>query len=190
MKKKTSTTSAIVVMITIFVVILGWYVVAPGYKESKEEKEKLEGQVIILQEKLAWLDETETSLNAGEETFSKLFVSVPSEDRDEPNAIAELEAIALKHGLVIPSIGFADLASKKNNLYDENPEVIIPGSRVSITIVLEGSFEDVSGFIESVEKSVKFMNIRSFTYAKGENSETSLSLEIEAYAQNSESEEI
>lgn len=189
MKKKPSTTSALVAIITIFVVILGWYVVAPGYKESKDEKEKLEGQVITLQEKLAWLDETETSLKSGEETFSKLFVSVPSDDRDEPNAITELEAIALQYGLIIPSISFTDV-SPRASIDDQDLEVSIPGTRVSIALVLEGSFENVSGFIESVEKSVKFMNIRSFTYAMGENPETSLSMEIEAYAQNNKDDEI
>jgi len=181
MKDKASTSTTLAVVLTVFAVLLSWYIIAPGYRIARNEKTELEDEIVVLQEKLNWLENAEAALSSGEATFNKMLVSVPTDGRDEPNAIAELEAIGLKHNLTIPTISFADV-SVVGGEFDE-AEVSIPGSKVSISLVIDGSFDDVSGFIASVENSVKFMNIRSLTFAIGETTESSLSLEIEAYAQ-------
>ena len=181
MNKKNSTSIYVPVILTICVVIVAWYLIAPGYMDAKYEKQELENEVISLNERLSWLKDADSRLESSSSTFDKLLISVPSEDMDEPNAIAELEAIALKHNLSIPAIAFSGYSDSGDEDVDQT---YVPADRVSITMSLEGGFEELSSFIADLEKSVKFMNIRSFTFS--DNGETkSLSVDIEAFAQTS-----
>lgn len=186
MNSKSSVTTILPVVLTILMLLIAWYVVAPGFRAAKQEKTNLEDEVVSLQERLAWLEDAETGMESAEATFDKLFISVPSLGNDEPNAISELEAIALRHNLQIPSIGFSEAVSDEF-AYDENiDEDPISAARASISLSVEGGFDEISSFILDIENSVKFMNVKSLTLIPGTENETSLTLEIEAYSQPSD----
>jgi Tfp pilus assembly protein PilO len=179
MKEKSQQTiylNILVAVLTAVVLITAWKVVAPSYSSEKSRKIELENEVALARQRLEWLDSSKAELAANKELLNQLFVAVP-EDSDAPNLISELEAIAIKNSLVIPSIGIQD------NSQESLETGLSISNTVTISLSVTGNFENINAFINSLEKSVKFMNIQSLTYSNSEESGTSISLEVEAYKQ-------
>ncbi|OGD63150.1 hypothetical protein A2215_01670 [Candidatus Berkelbacteria bacterium RIFOXYA2_FULL_43_10] len=166
----------LIAVLTAVVLITTWKVVAPSYSSEKSRKIELENEVALAKQRLLWLDTSKAELVKNKELVDQLFVAVPK-DIDAPNSISELEAIAVKNSLAIPSIGIQD------NSGSDTETGLTLSNTVTISLSVTGEFENINSFIASLEKSVKFMNIRSLTYSNSAESGTSISLEIEAYKQ-------
>jgi Tfp pilus assembly protein PilO len=168
-------------VLTAVVLITTWKVVAPGYAQEKSRKLELENEIGLAKQRLDWLDASKTELLKNKDLLDQLFVAVPK-DSDAPNLISELEAIAIKNSLVIPSIGISDGESAEGESATASASNLL-----AITLSVNGNFENINNFLASLEKSVKYMNVTSLTYSNSVESGTSISLEIEAYEQVSQS---
>ena len=64
MKKKATTSSALAVILTVFVVALVWYLITPGYKAAKTENEEISNELVTLQEKIDWIEDVNRCLES------------------------------------------------------------------------------------------------------------------------------
>jgi Tfp pilus assembly protein PilO len=107
-------------------------------------------------------------------------VAVPG-DKDSPNLITELEAMALKYKIIIPAIQIADGSKAAASATSATESA--SANAVSVSIAINGSFENLNAFVASIEKDIRFMNIKSLSITSNEEdpNKMSLTLQIEAY---------
>ncbi|OQA04353.1 MAG: Pilus assembly protein, PilO [bacterium ADurb.Bin400] len=110
--------------------------------------------------------------------MEKLFVAIPSK-ADEPNLISELEAVAKKHQLIIPTISIST-GDENGSASMSDGSTASPTNRVRVSFSVTGNFDSLSQFVASVEKDLRFSNIKNINIAASED-EMSLSLSIDVY---------
>ena len=205
-----TTTNMVAVLLTIAVIVLAWKLVLPNYFSHKNNLVALESEVSAAKAKLESLDKARADIASVKSTADQIMVSVPK-GKDEPDLISELEAIGVKNGIVIPTIDIAEATSQTSETgviaqtaaapatVSQGAENAISGTGTSgeavtaettqgvpfiVSFTVTGSFENLNGFITSLEKSVRFMNIQSFTYeVLKEGGGDSLAVQIEVYQQ-------
>lgn len=207
---KSTTANMIAILLTIAVIVLNWKIVLPNYFSHKGNLTALEEEVNAAKTKLESLDQARADIAAVKSTADQIMVSVPK-GKDEPNLISELEAIAIKNNIVIPSIDIAEESIQAGEpaviaqtaaapaTVSEGAENVAEGTETldqtaaaetakglpfTISFTVSGSFEELNGFIAGLEKSVRFMNIQSLTYEVLKEGEgNSLAVQIEVYQQ-------
>lgn len=135
----------------------------PSYRANQEALAKAELETDSAYARLTSLQEAKTDLYELGEIVDKIFVAIPG-DKDEANLIAELEATAAKYGIVIPSI----------QISDEN--ATLSTNAIPVAFAISGTFEGVSQFISSLEKDIRFTDIKSITLS---NADSTMSLSIQ-----------
>ena len=186
MKKNDNSTvlNSVAVILTILVLVVTWKLILPNYVSNRAETLSLENQIINAQAKIDALDQTSSELSGMDNVYKAITVAV-SDDADEANLISELEAIALKNSIVLPAISISRVDPNTTSVQTADSTVLaVPtsASPITISINVNGSFEQLNGLVSALEKSVKFMNIKSLNYSAGEGSTLSLALQIEAYS--------
>jgi len=205
MKASGSTTSnTVAVILTIGVLVLAWKMVLPAYYDHKVNLDDLTAEVDAAKAKLESIEKSKSELNAIKPITDQLLVAVP-QGPDEPDLISELEAIAVKNNIVIPSISIDtkgteggdntgsttptesnQAAPDTANQNEENVAVTqsesSSGTPVIITLSVSGNFDNLNGFMTGLENSVRFMNIIGLTYGTDtETGDLTLALQIQAY---------
>jgi len=171
-------------LLTIACFLLAWYIVLPNYYKAKGELDVLEEEVLAARAKYSSLETTKKDLASMTDVMDLIYVSV-SEGTDEPNLITELEAISIKHELTIPSISISDptAGGEEDEYYfsDSDDTGTVYGA-VQVSFSVAGEFAKLNEFIASLEKSVKFMNIKSLSYSSSEGDNLIyLSIQLETY---------
>lgn len=210
---KSTTADMIAILLTIAVIILAWKIVLPNYFSHKNNLIALESEVSAAKAKLESLDKARVDIAAVKSTADQIMVSVPK-GKDEPDLISELEAIGVKNGIVIPSMDIAEASAETSGTSNTGvvaqtaaaPATVSQGAENAVTgtgtsgeaataettkgapfivsFTVNGSFENLNGFIAGLEKSVRFMNIQSFTYEVLKEGEgNSLAVQVEVYQQ-------
>ncbi len=179
-KSNFSTSAFLPVLLTVACFLVAWYMVLPNYYESKGELDVLETEILASRAKYNSLEETKTDLLSISDVLNLIYVSV-SNDADEPNLITELEAIAIKHELIIPTINISDpTASLGEEYYYDDSESTYGVVQVSFSVA--GDFARLNEFIGSLEKSIKFMNIQSLSYTSSSDENIIyLNIQLETY---------
>lgn len=205
MKATGSTTSnTIAVILTFGVLVLAWKMVLPAYFDHKVNLNNLTSEVDAAKAKLDSIEKSKSELNAIKPITDQLLVAVP-QGPDEPDLISELEAIAVKNNIVIPSIAIDTKGTEggestgSNTTAESNPAATntasqseenvtatesesSSGTPVIITLSVSGNFENLNSFMTGLESSVRFMNIIGLTYGTDtETGELTLALQIQAY---------
>lgn len=166
------------VLLTVGMVIISWQIISPSYHANTQKINALDSEITNAQAKLDSLDEARKGLSSIDSAYNIISVAVP-DNTDEPNLITELEAIATKHNIVLPSISISAGSSANSE-----ETVIQAGSPITISISVSGKFDQLNDFITDLEKSVKFFNIKNMNYAYGEDGILSLSLSIQAHSRS------
>jgi len=184
-KNNSSSLNILAVVLTLGLVIIAWKLISPSYASNSQSLKSLENEITNAQAKLDSLDKTRNDLSTIESTYNIISVAIP-EDNDEPNLITELEAIAVKNSLTIPSISISG-ESEETAAYEDDglSSYNQTGTPISINMSVSGTFEQLNEFIGALEKSVKFMNITDLNFAYSEDGGLSLSISIEAYKRSS-----
>lgn len=182
--KSNNTTSLniIAILFIAILLIISWKLILPSYAANSDKLQTLDMEITNAQAKLDSLDEVRNDLSSIDATFEKISVAIP-DGADEPNLITELEAIAVKNGIVLPSVSITEESASDSN-YDEDASQAQYGVPISISFSVTGSFDSLNQFIVDLEKSIKFLNITDLNYAYSEDGNISLSLVIEAYGQS------
>lgn len=204
-----TTSNTIAVILTIAVLVLAWKMVLPAYYSHKSNLDSLSQEVDAAKTKLDSIEKSKSELNAIKPITDQLLVAVPK-GPDEPDLISELEAIAIKNNIVLPSITIdtqsseseqGSSASSSNETMQQSaatPATVSTtentaessvtanesssGAPILITLSVSGSFDNLNNFMTGLENSVRFMNITGLTYGTDtETGDLTLSLQIEAY---------
>ncbi|MDD4877134.1 MAG: type 4a pilus biogenesis protein PilO [Dehalococcoidales bacterium] len=184
MKKKSNNAfyAGVTVIIVISSFLYTWKFIIPKFSDNKSKSAQLDVDISSASKKLDSLKKAQTTLTQLGDIPTQLSVAVP-EDKDMPNLITELEAIAAKYKIVLPTISVNDSgAAAAGSLASSTPT---SPNAVTIDISAPGSFEGITGLIADLEKDIRFMNIKtvSITSTKDDTGTiiTSVSLQIEAY---------
>lgn len=173
-----------------FLIIAGsfgysWKVIVPQYQENQSSLDQADNETRAAKLKLESLKTAKTSLDQLGDIVNQMFIAIP-EDKDTPNLITELEAVAAKQNIVLPSIQISDSLSGSATAI-ANGEVS-SSNAISVSLSVEGSFQDLHNFIAALEKDIRFMNITSVSLTKAsETGNMSLSIELEVYQRSSSS---
>lgn len=179
-----TTYNTLAVILTIMVLVLIWKLILPSYSANKSKAANLETETLAAQNKKDSLDKAKTDLTDVDAAYQAITVSI-SNGSDEPGLISELEAIALKNGIVLPSISIssADAANAQATAADGSSlSEALDASPITISLSVSGNFDQLNGLIAALEKSVKFMNIKSTNFSLADDGSLALSLQIEAYS--------
>lgn len=176
------------VLLTAASFLYAWKFVVPDYQKNLAGIERTNKEINLAKVKLESLQKTKTSLNQLGDIVDKLFLAVPA-DKDAPNLITELEAIAAKYETVIPSIEANDSTGLANPSVGSAAVSPAPSTNaVLISFSVQGSFENLNKMISTLESDIRFTNIKSLTFAvTPDNEETSLAIQMEVYKRGSSS---
>lgn len=203
---KSTTSNTIAVLLTIAVLVLAWKMVLPSYFSHKTNLDNLTTEVDAAKIKLDSIEKSKSELSAIKPITDQLLIAVPK-GADEPDLISELEAIAVKNSITLPSISIKEqpattttaTGTETSTTSAATPATVTTtpaattatgtetatttsGAPVTISLSVTGSFANLNNFISGLEKSVRFMNIVALTYGiDSESGGNSLSLEINAY---------
>lgn len=172
---------ALAVMITIASFLFCWKFTLPSYRTSQQAIAQTEEETDQAKAKLESLKVAQKSIASLGDTVDNVLLSVPK-DKDTPNLITELEALAAQYKLLLPSINISDassaVAGNATALGTTNSS-----DAVSVTFgSVESDFTNIHNFIASLEKDVRFMNIEETTITNNpETGKLSLSVKIKAF---------
>lgn len=173
MNSNMSIANTVIVFISAVLILLCWKMLLPNYFDAKLGLENLKSELRQDKEKLDSIQKAKSDLDGVSTIKDKIFVAF-SKDSDTPNAISELEAIAIKNNLVIPSI---DISQKT-----QEPSSDGSWSKIKIAFSVSGDFAQMSSFMAALEKSIKFMDIRTLNIGSSPDGKYSLALQLDAYS--------
>lgn len=176
----TTVTVALALILIIGLFVLSWMVFIPNYSDNKTQLDSLNSEIDGAKAKMDSLDSSKSQLAGIDDIVKQIFVAVPN-DLDEEDLLPELEAIAAKNGLILPSISISIGVAGQSS--SSPTSGFTAGTPLSISFSVNGTFEQLQGFVSGLESSVKFMNIKTMSYSVNDQDKTiGLSLQVEAYS--------
>ncbi len=149
---------------------LSWKIFLPKYKTTKNEIAQSNVEIESARDKLDSLKTAQASINDLGDVLDKMLTAMP-EDVDMPNLISELEALSLKHNMIIPAIQIAD----------SNSTAPSSANSVPITFSSSGDYNTLTQFLISLEKDIRYMNAKAITLSMGGEDKISMTLQLEAF---------
>lgn len=153
------------IFIIIAALVACWEFSLPAYNKSIADQAKYKADIAAADIKLISVKKNEKVFKDAqtEKTVNLLKIAIP-EDKDLPNLITELEAIATSHGMFIPAPSIADGAD----------------NTVMISFGISGTLEELTSFMKTIQKDLRFFNIKSISMSATKDI-VNMSLTIEAY---------
>ncbi|MEI7792052.1 MAG: type 4a pilus biogenesis protein PilO [Candidatus Berkelbacteria bacterium] len=153
------------VFIAIAAIVVCWQYALPSYNKNVSDQAKYKADVAAADIKLASVKKNEKVFNDSQTsaTINLLNIAIP-EDKDLPNLITELEAIATNHGMFIPAPSITDGTD----------------NTVMISFGISGTLQELTDFMTTIQKDLRFFNIKSVSMSTSKDI-VNMSLSIEAY---------
>jgi len=180
----------LLLFLTVGAFYYSWKYIVPSYGENRAKSASLDTDIANATKKLDSLKKAQTSLTQLGDIPTQLSVAVP-EDKDMPNLITELEAVAAKYGMILPTISVSNGSTATTSGTAVAPVASSSdtsgnsGNTITVAIASPGSFENITGLIAALEKDIRFMNIKSVTISSSEGKAgttgLTVALQIEAY---------
>jgi len=142
----------------------------PKYRNHKADFDLVQTEIKAIDDKITSLQNSKQTLLDLGDIVDKMLIAVPN-DKDSANLITEIEALAIKHKVYIPSIQISDPDSTDST--DQS-------NKIAVAFSASGSFSDTHQFIQSIEHDLRFMTIKNLTISASGN-DVSLSVQIETY---------
>jgi len=146
----------------------------PRYQQHRSELALIQHEVKAIDEKMQSLQNSKQTIIDLGDVVDKMLVAVPS-DKDAPNLITELEALAIKHRVYIPNISIVDPSDNSATV-----EMSADSNIVTVSFAANGSFSDLHQFIQSIEKDLRFMSIKNITVSSV-GDQVSMSIQLDTY---------
>ena len=176
--------AAAAVLLSLASLFYVWKFILPEYQKTQGEIAQAEDEISAGKLKLDSLQSTKVGLDSLGDLVDRLFIAVP-EDKDTPNLITELEAIATKNKMYIPSIQISDAAASSASTSADasatTTQTATSGlNPISISLSVTGDFGQLNQFLTDLEKDVRFTNVKSVTLSSSDEG-MSLSVQMEVY---------
>jgi len=157
------------ILISIAALIVCWEVALPAYAKNISDRDKYQADFEAAKLKLTSVSTNANKLSASgaSEVVDQLKIAIPT-DKDLPNLITELEAIAKNEGMFIPAPSIADGAD----------------NTVTISFGISGTLEEIESFMTTIQKDLRFFNIKTINMSVAKDI-INMSLSIEAYKRTS-----
>ncbi|MCL5410321.1 MAG: type 4a pilus biogenesis protein PilO [Patescibacteria group bacterium] len=176
--------TAAAVMLTLASLFYTWKFILPSFQKTQGEIAQTNEEITAAKAKLDSLQSTKTSLDQLGDLVNKLFIAVP-EDKDSPNLITELEAMAAKSKLIIPSIQISDsgstAASTTTAATTGGTASTSNSGAIGVSFSITGDFAQLNQFLVALEKDIRFTNVKSLTLAEGKDGGLTCSIQVEVY---------
>jgi Tfp pilus assembly protein PilO len=140
--------------------------------QIKEQQKSLEEK----QNLISIVEKLRDTYESNKETLNKLEYIIPG-NQEIPNLIVQMEAIAVKGGLILKEINFTtEEKSNTKNQEAGSGEKQIAGDYKSLTVDanLTGDYAAFERFLNTVEENIRLIDIESIIFAT--ESETEISL--------------
>lgn len=175
-KSNTSFYLTCAVLITLASLFYTWKYIVPKYQKTQSQIVGTDKEISAAKLKLESLDSTKKSLDQLGELVNKLFIAIP-EDKDTPNLLAEIEAIAnnVKLPSPLPSIQISDSAVSNESGVSGNL------NSATAAFTATGTFEQLSTLLAKLENDVRFTNISSINFSKSKEQTITLSVQMEVF---------
>lgn len=181
MQRSNSTTYLIIVMVIMAAAsfFFSWKVLIPQYQKNETKIKELDLETQGASAKLDSLNQAKSDIASLGSVYDQILVAIPT-DKDEPNTISEIEALANSNGLAVPSIQISDggVGATTGNTTTANTSNT--SGLVTISFNVSGSYDNIAKLTSDLDKDLKFMNIKNLTITAGTNT-LSASYQIEAY---------
>lgn len=178
--------AAAAVLLTLASLFYVWKFILPEYQKTQGEIAQADKEISAGKLKLDSLQSTKVGLDGLGDLVDRLFLAVP-EDKDTPNLITELEAIAAKSKMYLPSIQISDVAASSTSTPADTSatatatQTAVSGlNPIGISLSVSGNFSQLNQFLTDLEKDIRFTNIKSTTLSSSDDG-MSLSVQIEVY---------
>ena len=159
--------SALLVLIVGGCFVFSWKFILPDYQKNEQSIAQTKEEIKSAKKKLDSLKTTEKDLASLGEIVNQLLVATPS-DKDTPNLITELEALAGNCELLLPSIGISDGSSSAAAASGVPLQSSSASNAISISISVNGTYEQITKMIDLVEKDLRYMNIQTMSITRDE----------------------
>jgi len=170
--------------LAIFIAILAflavWLWLMPSYQETSLAVSKTNYEVDAAKEKLDSLKVAKTTIDSLGPIVGQMLVAVPPK-KDTEGIITSLESIATLNKTYIPSFQISEPTSSKV-VGDKGSEGA--SNIVTVSFSVQGSFNNLMGFVGSVEKDLKFFNVNGITLTSSKDNGLTMTLQLNAYKQN------
>lgn len=169
------------VLLTVASFIYAWKFIIPSYQKNLEAIAKTNKEIELAKAKLESLQKTKTSLDQLGDIVDRLFIAVPA-DKNTPDLITELEAIATKSETIIPSIQIADSSAPTAGAAPVAGAPVALPNAIAVSFSVNGTYENLNKMITALEKDIRFTNIKSLTFGASDDKKTiSLAVQLEVY---------
>jgi Tfp pilus assembly protein PilO len=160
MKKNNSAAMAVLtVLIVVGCFVFIWKFILPDYTIKQQQIAQGNIDIENAQAKFDSLNKTKVTLGQLGDLVNQMLVAVPS-DKDAPNLITELEAIAAKNNTTIPSINIASVSGPTALTVSTTAS---GASSVGVSFAVCGSFDDMHSMMAALENDLRFMDIQNVT---------------------------
>ena len=163
----------IIIFVNIILIIVLVFIFAKplwnSIRNLKIEVVKQEQGIKNIEELLVKVQELEQKYQEAGEDIEKLSLALPKE-RDLPYLITQFESLASNNGLLLESIEFEDPSqqtTKRGERKDEDLKgltALFP--YLSFKIELNGSYQGLKGYLESLEDNARSMDIVAIDFSK------------------------
>lgn len=158
--------SALLVLIIGGCFVFSWKFILPDYQKNEQTIAQTKEEIKSAKKKLDSLKTTEKDLASLGEIVNQLLVATPS-DKDIPNLITELEALAGNCDLLLPTIGISD-GSSPTAASGVPLQSSSTSNAITISISVNGTYEQITKMIELIEKDLRYMNIQTLSITRDE----------------------
>ena len=150
-------TSLFLGLLIIVVIVAAYFVLMPRYNSFRN----LENQLKKEEENLRNRQKSLTDLKELEENYSSAKLKVKDisnilpKEKQIPELLVQLEALAKENNLVLGSVSLASTAEGEEKAYKS----------LGISLELAGSYSNLKKYLDSVEKNMRIMDITSLNFS-------------------------
>lgn len=137
----------------------------PDYQKNEQSIAQTKEEIKSAKKKLDSLKTTEKDLASLGEIVNQLLVATPS-DKDIPNLITELEALAGNCDLLLPNIGISDGSGSAAAASGVPLQSSSASNAITVSISVNGTYEQVTKMIDLIEKDLRYMNIQTLSITR------------------------
>lgn len=149
---------AVAFLIVIIALFVSWKILMPKIAENQAKIRAYDADIELAQLKTQSLSEANRKIASMSGLVNQLLIAIP-EDVSSPDLIAEIEAIAAKNQVLLPSISPPSGDGQSSGASSDSS---------SVTISISGGFTNIYSFISSLESSIRFLKITSLSIASSE----------------------
>lgn len=192
----------IIIVVILGAIGTGFYFLKPRYDAWRNIETQIKGEEMSLANNQKALEDTKKLVKNYEgvkEQLRALSLALPSE-KDIPNLLVQLEALAVKNGILMEEVSYseeikkesenpiespatdtADLGQKKSQ-DNNNPPAMVPlvspapsegYATLKVSLSLTGRYDVFMRYLEDVQKNLRFLDVVSVDFdTKGDNSKS------------------